>query len=147
MVRSTNFEAMRYSPESWQFLGNHWHNNTIHVSTHMCLILSGTVGAICTICFNYQEFCIFLTESILFGSCDCQNMQLLSALFSVLKGWSLYWRCCVFSEVWSGFYILFTWILDLRMLKFNKIVDNILWSVRFEIDLQFTYFIVEYMKN
>jgi len=33
------------------------------------------------------------------------------------------------------------------MLKFNKIVDNILSSVRIEIDLQFTYFIVEYMKN
>ena len=117
------------------------------MSTHICLILCGTMGTVCTTCLNHQELCIFPVDSILFVSCDSQNMQLLSALFSVLRGWSLWWRCSVLSEVWAGFYILFTWILVLQVLKFNKIVGNILWSVGIEIDLQFTYFKVQYMKN
>jgi hypothetical protein len=54
-VRSTNFEAKTYSSETCQFLGNHWRNNTIWMSTRMCLILCGTVGIMCTTCSNHQE--------------------------------------------------------------------------------------------
>jgi hypothetical protein len=53
--------------------------------------------------------------------------------------------CLLWGMIWFLYIIYMNF--GLKVLKFNKIVDNILWSVGIEIDLQFTYFIVQFMKN